>query len=94
MQNRKDGKRIFVQTTLSSIKGKEGVHIGLVGVNRDFTKRKQTEEELKIKDSAIASSISAIGIADLEGTMMYVNDSLVEMWGYESADEILGRNVG
>ncbi|MBW2580817.1 MAG: PAS domain S-box protein, partial [Deltaproteobacteria bacterium] len=93
MQSRKDGKRIFVQTTLSSIKDKEGVPIGLVGVNRDFTKRKQAEEELKIKDSAIASSLSAIGIADLEGTLMYVNDSLVEMWGYESADEILGRKL-
>ena len=51
MQSRKDGKRIFVQTTLSSIKDKEGVPIGLVGVNRDFTKRKtgrgRTEDKRK-----------------------------------------------
>jgi PAS domain S-box-containing protein len=59
----------------------------------DITERRQAEEELKIKESAIATSISAIGIADLEGTLTYVNNSLVEMWGYESSDEILGRNM-
>ena len=59
----------------------------------ETVERRKSEEELKIKDSAIASSISAIGITDIEGTLMYVNDSLVEMWGYESADEILGRKL-
>ena len=47
IQSRKDGKRIVVQTTLSSIKDKEGVPLGLVGVNRDITIRKQAEEALK-----------------------------------------------
>jgi PAS domain S-box-containing protein len=47
IQSRKDGKRIVVQTTLSSIKDKEGVPLGLVGVNRDITTRKQAEEALK-----------------------------------------------
>ncbi len=47
MQSRKDGKRIFVQTTLSSIKDKEGVPIGFVGVNRDITERKMAEIELR-----------------------------------------------
>ena len=90
---RKDGSPFWGSLNATQVTDKDGNFIFIDGVVQDITERKQAEEELKIKDSAIASSISAIGIADLEGTMMYVNDSLVEMWGYESADEILGRNV-
>ena len=52
---------------------------------------KQSEEELLIKDEAIASSITAIGITDLDGKLVYVNNSLVKMWGYDNDEEILGR---
>ncbi len=89
----KDGEIVWVNLTVSILLDDIGKPHYFVSVVEDITKRKQAEEELKIKDSAIASSISAIGIADIEGTMMYVNDSLVEMWGYESADEILGRKL-
>jgi len=43
------------------------------------TDYKTIEEELKIKDSAIASSINAIAIADLNGNLTYVNHSFLEM---------------
>jgi len=52
---------------------------------------KQSEEDLLIKNEAIASSITAIGITDLDGKLVYVNNSLVKMWGYDSDEEILGR---
>lgn len=58
---------------------------------RDITERRKSEEELRIKDSAIASSINAIAISDLEGKMTYVNGSFLKLWGYESAEEVLGK---
>jgi diguanylate cyclase (GGDEF)-like protein/PAS domain S-box-containing protein len=58
---------------------------------RDITERRKAEEELRIKDSAFASSINAIAIADLEGKLTYVNDSFLKLWGYESAEEVLGK---
>lgn len=58
---------------------------------RDITERRKAEEDLRIKDSAIASSINAIAIADLEGRVTYVNDSFLKLWGYESAEEVLGK---
>jgi PAS domain S-box-containing protein len=63
----------------------------LWGTGRDITDQKRIEKDLVMKESAIASSINAIGITDLEGTIIYVNNSLVTMWGYGSAGEILGR---
>ncbi len=47
--------------------------------------------DLGILGHAIASSISGIGITDIEGKLIYVNDKIVEMWGYEKKEEILGR---
>jgi len=47
--------------------------------------------DLGILEHAIASSISGIGITDMEGKLIYVNDKIVEMWGFEDKEEILGR---
>lgn len=49
--------------------------------------------DLKILDYALASSINGIGITDLEGKLIYVNDSTVKMWGFDSKEEILGRHL-
>jgi PAS domain S-box-containing protein len=69
----------------------QGSPVRLFGILQDVTERKRSEEELRLKDSAVESSISGIGITDLEGRLVYVNDSLVRMWGYEDRREILGR---
>ena len=55
--------------------------------------RKRREEELIIKDNAIASAVSAIAFFDLDGKVIYVNPSTVAIWGYADEKEILGKNV-
>jgi PAS domain S-box-containing protein len=47
--------------------------------------------DLGILENAIESFISGIGITNLEGKMIYVNDRIVKMWGYKDKKEILGR---
>ncbi len=59
----------------------------------DITTRIQTVNELRIKDWALATSINAIAMADLEGKVTYVNQSLLNLWGYSDKTEILGKNV-
>ncbi|MFW9992762.1 MAG: PAS domain S-box protein [Candidatus Odinarchaeota archaeon] len=56
----------------------------------DITDRKKAEYELHIKEKAIASSINAIAFADLDGTLIYTNPSLLRMWGYKE-EEIIGK---
>jgi PAS domain S-box-containing protein len=60
---------------------------------RDITDRKKAEEQLLIANFALQSSISAIGMANLDGRVAYVNDSFLRLWGYERADEVLGRHI-
>jgi PAS domain S-box-containing protein len=47
--------------------------------------------DLGILEQAIATSVSGIGITDMDGKLIYVNDTAVKMWGYENKKEILGR---
>ncbi len=54
------------------------------------TERRRVEEELRVKDSAIASSINGMALADLAGNLTYVNDSFLELWGYDDNKEVLG----
>ena len=46
---------------------------------------------LTLLSKAIESSINAIGMTDLEGILIYVNESAVKLWGYDDKQEMLGR---
>jgi len=50
-------------------------------------------EELRIKDSAIASSSNAIAFAGLDGRLSYANSAFLALWGYGRKEEVLGRPV-
>jgi len=55
------------------------------------TEGQRASQELRIKDSAIASSVSAIAMADLEGNLTYVNPSFLRLWRYDDDKEVLAR---
>ena len=59
----------------------------------DLTERKRMEDELRIKDKAIESSINAIAITDLQGNLTYVNPAFLTIWGYSDEKEVLGRAI-
>ncbi len=50
-------------------------------------------DELRIKESALASSTNAIAFADLTGRLTYVNNAFLELWGYDSNEEVLNKPV-
>lgn len=60
---------------------------------RDITVRRQSEEMLRTGYNAISNASNGIAVADLEGTLVYVNPSAARLWGYSSADLMIGRNV-
>ncbi|UCF57651.1 MAG: PAS domain S-box protein, partial [Deltaproteobacteria bacterium] len=57
----------------------------------DITDRKKAEEELRIKDTALASSVNAIAMADMEGNLTYVNNAFLNCWGYKDKKQVLGK---
>lgn len=74
----------------------EDAAVGGVIVNAwDVTERKKTEDNLRLRDGAIAASSNGILITDAttpDNPVIYFNRALEEITGY-SADEVLGRNA-
>jgi len=88
---RKDGCVRWVLSTLVANRDGRGNLLSYDGLIRDITDRKQAEEALRIKESAIKSSLNAIAITDLEGKLTYVNPSFLGLWGYDTEQEIIGK---
>lgn len=60
---------------------------------RKESKLKKIKEEMWVKENAMASSINAIAVADLDGNLTYVNQSFLKMWGYDSEKEVLEKPI-
>ena len=89
----KDGSTFWGEIRVTFLRDSEGRAVSVQGVLRDISERKRAEEEMRVKDNAIASSINGIAIADLEGNLTYANHSFLEMWGYHDEKDVMGRNV-
>ncbi|MDN7025572.1 PAS domain S-box protein [Methanoculleus sp. FWC-SCC1] len=88
---RQDGSRMTGLVAASLLTGGDGIPCGsIIGV-MDITERKRAEHRMQIMEMAVASSVSAIAFIDPAGKVSYVNPAFLALWGYDSADEVLGR---
>jgi PAS domain S-box-containing protein len=58
----------------------------------DVTERRRTEEELHVKEAAIASALNGIALASLDGRLTYVNPAFCRLWR-TTLERALGRSV-
>ena len=90
---RKDGTLFNMQMTANIVRNSEGQPICMMASFIDITDRKKAENQLIIKDFAVESSVSAIGLADLEGKLFYANKAYMDMWGFDDPGEMIGTSV-
>ncbi|QIB74182.1 PAS domain S-box protein [Halogeometricum borinquense] len=73
----------------------DGDVVGVQGVGRDVTDRKERQQELHIKNRAMDEAQVGISITDIREPnepLIYVNEGFERVTGY-SAEETLGRNL-
>lgn len=61
-------------------------------LSEEITKRKRVQYALAMKADVIENSLNAFNIVDKAGKFIYVNKAYVQMWGYDSAEEIIGSS--
>lgn len=63
----------------------------------EITERMKSEEALRVSEeklqTIIETSPDGIAISALDGTVEFVTTKSITMWGYDSAQEIIGKNV-
>jgi PAS domain S-box-containing protein len=66
---------------------------GVLSIGIDVTERQRQEEDLRVKESAMASAIAGIAIAGLDNKITYVNSAWLRMHGYDhTSAEAIGTS--
>jgi two-component system, cell cycle sensor histidine kinase and response regulator CckA len=89
-QFRKDGSIVSVEVHARDCAYNNRKY-GMV-ICRDITERKKAEEELHLKSRLLDASVNQIGITDVAGNLIYVNESFSKNVGY-SREELLKMNI-
>lgn len=91
-QYHKDGSIIWIELNVKTQRDATGKFIGFTGTSRDITARKLAEHAIKESEAKFRNifeqSKDAIFIADKDGNILDVNESMCALTGY-SRDEIL-----
>ena len=91
----KDGKALYIELSAFAIANEKGGASCYVGIIRDISARKRSEEALRLSEEkfskAFRSSPILIAICTLkEGRFIDVNDAFLEVTGY-SKEEVIGQ---
>ena len=92
---RKDGKKRFIEASVSLLKDSSGKQIGFRGVTRDVTERKQMEEEIHQSAERYRTILEEMEDGyfevDLAGNFLFINDAGCRLLGY-SKEELPGTS--
>ena len=81
----------------SPLKDDRGQVVGVIGVATDITERRRAEEALRQSEDynrdLVENSGLLIGAHDLEGNILSVNQSVVDLTGYERAEEFQSLKI-
>jgi PAS domain S-box-containing protein len=87
---RKDNTTFWVDVVPSILYDGNGVAVGIMGVSRDISERKQAEDALNRSEilfrAITEQSGDGISLADADGNYVIVNPSFCQMTGYSQAE--------
>ncbi len=91
---RKDGARVFIEGSVTALRGPDGAVRGFLKIGRDMTERRRAEEANARLAAIVTSTTDAIiSFAAEDGRILSWNRGAEELFGYSEA-EALGGPVG
>ncbi len=91
LKNR-DGSLIPCSVTAKVLLNAQGNPEKIIGNVHDISRRKQAEKENSTLAFALRSINECVSITDMDDTILFVNASFLETYGY-SENELLGKNM-
>lgn len=94
-----DGRKILIDTLKTPYWAGDGSLIGILGISRDITKRKEAEEALQQSsqkfEAIIAASPDGIGMASIDGKIQLMSEKLAIIHGYsiEQREEYINKTI-
>ena len=89
----KNGSDVYVETQGSTIMS-GGIPVSIQAIARDITERKQAEKALRESEENFRLSLDdsplGIRIVDTEGNTLYANRAILDIYGYDSIEELRG----
>src|ERR1022692_1259989 len=85
------GERRWLLTSKLPLRGQGGKIVGLVGVGRDITERKRTEEKIREQAALLDEAQDAIWVIDSNERISYWNKGAERIYGWSTA-EAVGKN--
>ncbi|MFC1925264.1 PAS domain S-box protein [Chloroflexota bacterium] len=93
---RKNGETFISYLAASALLNEKDEFLGIMGVSRDITERKQAEDILRESEEKLRlifeSVPEGIVVSDLNGKILDINKNAVHMHDYDSKEELIGRN--
>ena len=90
----KDGSTKWTEAKVSFLRNRGGKPIGIIGVTRDISERKQAEEALRASEEKYKNLVENINeviyALDKNGIITYISPAIYTILGYDSS-EIAGR---
>jgi PAS domain S-box-containing protein len=91
-----EGQKRWLLTTKVPLRDENNHIIGLVGVGKDITTRKQFDENLQNERNLLRTLIDNlpdyISIKDVEGRFIVANMAVVYQIGFHSSNELIGKS--
>ena len=87
-----DGRLLPIELRTSLMWSAAGRFEGVLGVCRDVSQQRQTEQELRMAATVFANSTAAILVADRQGNILQVNETFSRISGY-AGQEVLHRHA-
>jgi len=91
-QIHKNGAIIPTEMVATLLINKEGQVDRILGISRDITERKRTENKLQFQANILNNVRNCVIVHDLHGKIIYWNKGAEDIYGYME-DEITGENI-
>ncbi|NYT08118.1 MAG: PAS domain S-box protein [Methanomicrobiales archaeon] len=89
---KKDGTTFNAVLNASKVSDPEGTPLCLMASFFDITDIKKTRDELRLKDTAIESSLTAMAIFDSDLRLIYANDAFLSEFHFQASD-VQGKQI-